>query len=217
MAKLYIVGTGPGSPEYVTPVARKVVAEAHLVIGAERSLNLFEENIKGQTLTLTAKNVEYVLKEWAEAAKNGKNAVLLSTGDPGFSGLLGSVLRRHQKENVEIEVVPGISSMQACAAKLSICWDNAVLLTFHDDAGCLEKKQKLAEAVKAGKPVLVLPEPKNFPPSAIATYLIAEGINRDKELFVCENLTLTNEKIIKTTLENASKQEFSSLCILVIK
>ncbi len=213
MAKLFIVGTGPGSPDYVTPVARKTVAKAELVVGAERSLNLFRENINGQTLTLTAKNVDEALKTAVEAAKNGKTAVLLSTGDPGFSGLLGSVLRRYQ---TEVEVVPGISSMQTCAAKLSICWDNAALFTFHDNAD-EEKKRKLSEAVKAGKTVLVLPEPKTFPPNAIAAYLLDAGINREQEVVVCENLTLTNEKIVKTTLENASKQNFSPLCVLVIK
>ena len=50
MAKLNIVGVGPGSPDYVTPAARKAVQQADLVIGAKRSLNMLQGDIKGETL-----------------------------------------------------------------------------------------------------------------------------------------------------------------------
>ena len=55
MAKLNIVGVGPGSPDYVTPAARKTVQEAQVIIGAERSLNLFKADIHGETMVLRLK------------------------------------------------------------------------------------------------------------------------------------------------------------------
>ena len=119
MAKLNIVGTGPGSPEYVTPLARKAVQQADLVIGAQRSLNLFTEDIKGEKIVLTAKNLGSLLKLAAEATHSGKNVALLSTGDPGFSGLLHTVLESGLVTPEQINVVPAVSSVQACAAKLS--------------------------------------------------------------------------------------------------
>ena len=42
MAKLSVIGIGPGLPEYITPAARKAVQGAEVVIGAERSLKLLE-------------------------------------------------------------------------------------------------------------------------------------------------------------------------------
>ena len=92
MAKINIVGVGPGSPDYVTPAAKKAVQQAELVIGAQRSLNLFTDDIKGESVVLTAKNLQDLLKHAAESVKNGKDVALLSTGDPGFSGLLHTVL-----------------------------------------------------------------------------------------------------------------------------
>jgi cobalt-precorrin-7 (C5)-methyltransferase len=216
MAKLHIVGTGPGSPDYVTPAAKKVVQQAQLVIGAERSLSLFCNDIKGKTIALTAKNVDEVLKQAVETVKGGKTVALLSTGDPGFSGLLGSVLRRSIGKSVEVNVVPGISSIQACTAKLCLSWDDAVLFAFHDDTS-VEKKRELAEAVKAGKTVLLLPDPKAFGPNEIANYLIKAGVNKDTRIIVCENLTLADEKIGETTLEGATKQSLASLCVIVVK
>ncbi len=88
MAKISIVGVGPGSPEYVTPIARKTVQTAHVVIGAERSLNLFKDDINGEVIQLTAKNVNEALNNAVGSAEAGKTVVLLSTGDPCFSGLL---------------------------------------------------------------------------------------------------------------------------------
>jgi cobalt-precorrin-7 (C5)-methyltransferase len=216
VAKINIIGTGPGSRDYVTPAARKLVQASQVVIGAKRSLKLFQEDIKGETLELTAKNMEEALKYALVSAQNEKVVALLSTGDPGFSGILGSVLRRSMNENIDINVIPGISSMQACAARLCIGWDDAVFLAFHDGAD-LEKKRALAEAVKARKTVLLLPEPKTFPPREIAKYLLSVGADKETSVSVCENLTLNNESIIDTTLGEVAKLSFSSLCVMVIK
>jgi cobalt-precorrin-7 (C5)-methyltransferase len=216
MAKLCIVGVGPGSPDYVTPAARKAVQEAQVVIGAERSLKLFYGEIKNESVMLTAKNFEEVLKCAANSAKSGKTVALLSTGDPGFSGLLGSALRRPIFKNVDINVIPGVSSMQTCAAKLCISWDNAALFTFHNDTD-IEKKRELADAVKAGKTVLVLPDPKAFEPCEVAAFLLEQGAAKETCVVVCENLTLPDERIVEATLEKASKQKFQPLCVMAVK
>jgi cobalt-precorrin-7 (C5)-methyltransferase len=216
MAKITIVGAGPGSPDFVTPAARRVVQEAQVVVGAERSLNLFRGDINGETLTLTAKNVDSSIKYAADSAQNGKTVAILSTGDPGFSGLLGSVQKRPIPKGVELVVIPGVSALQACAAKLCISWDSVALFAFHEEANP-QKKRDLTAAVKAGKTVLLLPEPKAFPPSEIAAYLLKEGVDKATGVVVCENLTLPNERIVEAPLEEAAKQKFPYLCVMAIK
>lgn len=216
MAKINIVGVGPGSSDYVTPKARKTVQAANVVIGAERSLSLFEGDIKGETLPLTAKNVNEVLKYAVESAKTGKTVVLLSTGDPGFSGLLRPVLNSTLGKKVEVNVIPGISSIQVCAARLDMCWDETRLFSFHEGTSP-QKKIELAEAVKEGKDVMLLPDPKAFPPSEIASFLIKSGVGKETPVVVCENLTLSNEKIVSTTMKGMLKLNFDPLCVMVIK
>ena len=216
MAKLYIVGAGPGSLDYVTPAARKAVQEAQMVIGAECVLGLFREDIKSQTLVLTCENIDDALKCALDSVQNGKTVAVISTGDPGFSGLLGSVLRRSTGKNIEVNIVPGVSSMLACAAKLCMPWDDAVLITFHKGAS-VEMKRKFADAAKAGETVMLLPDPAAFTPSEISEYLLKAGVNKDTCVVVCENLTLANEKIVETTLEGALKRSFDPTCVMVIK
>ena len=216
MAKLYIVGAGPGSPDYVTPAARKAVQEAQMVIGDECVLGIFREDIKSQTLTLTCKNIDDMLKHASHLVKNGKTVAVISTGDPGFSGMLGSVLRRSLDKNIEIKVIPGISSLLACAAKLCMPWDEAVLITFHKGAS-IERKREFADAVKAGKTVLLLPDPLAFTPSDISEYLLKAGVDKETFVAVCENLTSADEKIVETTLEGTLKRSFDPTSVMAIK
>ena len=217
MAKLNIVGVGPGSPDYVTPAARKTVQQAKVVIGAQRSLNLFTEDIKGETMVLTAKNLNSALKFAVESAEKGKNVALLSTGDPGFSGLLRTVLKSNLVKAVEINVVPGVSSVQTCAARLGISWDDACLFTFHEGNVSVEEKNKLLICLKKGKEAILLPDSRAFPPDEIASFLLKAGLDKETPAFVCENLTLNNERVTSSSLKQVSEQAFEPLCVMVIK
>ncbi len=215
MAKIHIVGAGPGSPEYVTPIARKIVREAQLVVGAERILELFREDLRGEKIPLTAKNIKETIKYAIRRAEEGMNVVLLSTGDPCFSGLLKTVINI-VGGNLDFDIIPGISSIQACAARLKISWDEAALASFHEGAD-ENRKNELFNALRKGKTAIVLPDPKAFKPREIAEFLIGKGLDGLTPVFICENLTLEGEKIIETTLEEASKLDFGSLCVMVVK
>lgn len=215
MAKIHIVGVGPGSPEYVTPIARKTVQKANIVVGAERALNLFQNDIKGEKVALTAKNFQETVEYAVKKAEKGLEVAFLSTGDPCFSGLLRPVLKI-VGENTDVNVVPGISSIQACAARLKICWDEAGLISFHEGVDA-QKKKKLAESSKEGKILIILPDPKVFTPSDIARFLISEGVDEETPVFICENLTLDEERIFSSSLKELTSLNFSSLCIMVVK
>ena len=217
MAKLNIVGVGPGSVDYVTPAARKAVQQAQLVIGAQRSIALFDQEIQGEKIVLTAKNLAECLKEAAEAVKKGKNVALLSTGDPGFSGLLHTVNESGLFSHNQLNVVPGVSSIQVSAARLNLNWDNTRLFTFHEGQVSDDQKGKLVSAYQCGRTIILLPDAKNFAPKDIAALLIETGADRQTSVYVCENLTLENERITSTSLEETQGLTFGSLSVMVIK
>jgi cobalt-precorrin-7 (C5)-methyltransferase len=217
LGKLNIVGIGPGSADYVTPVAKKVVQQAQLVIGAQRSIALFTGDIKGDKIILTAKNLTECLKEAAQTVKNEKNVALLSTGDPGFSGLLHTVQESGLFSNQQINVIPGVSSIQACAARLNLNWDNTHLFTFHEGQVTEDQKERLAKAHQSGCTIILLPNAKSFAPKDIAALLIETGADKQTAVYVCENLTLENEKVTSISLKELQGQTFGSLSVMVIK
>ena len=216
MVKISIIGAGPGSPDYVTPISRKTVNDADVVIGAERALSLFVSDIKGETVKLTAKNMNETLNKAVELAKNGKTVAILSTGDPGFSGLLRTFSKDPNREEVEVNVIPGISSIQMCAARLRFGWDEAQFFSFHEGAD-VEQKEELVRVVKKGKIVILLPDSKDFRPQEISRFLLERGVNAKTPVFVCENLTLNNEKVLSSTLNEVKSYSFGPLCVMVIK
>lgn len=188
-----------------------------MVIGAQRSLALFSGEVKGEQVVLTAKNLQDSLKKASEAVKADKMAVLLSTGDPGFSGLLHTVLESGLFTADNIHVVSGVSSIQACAARLNISWDNARLFTFHEGEVSDDQKEKLVSAIQCGCTILLLPSQRSFTPKDIAVFLIETGADPKTAVYVCENITLENEKITQSTLEGVAGLDFGSLCVMVIK
>ena len=117
----------------------------------------------------------------------------------------------------EVNVIPGVSSIQACAARLGISWDMTCLFTFHEGNVTPQDKDHLLSCIKNGKNVMLLPDSRAFPPCEIASFLLKAGVDNKIPVNVCENLTLQNERIISSTLEMVTHQTFGSLCVMVIK
>lgn len=205
MSKLYIIGIGPGSEEYLTVKAKNTVESSEIVIGSKRALDLFKDDI--QKIELNAKNMENMMEEAVQLVKEGKSVSLLSTGDPGFSGILKPILNLNK--DIDIEVIPGISSVQLCAAKLKIHWDEANLITLHGKG----ISEHILEVMDNGKPTIILP---NFKPAELADFLIENGVNSERKAAICERLSYDDEKVIETSLKNISEMEFSYMCVMVI-
>lgn len=206
MSKLYIVGIGPGSKDYLTLASKKAVESSDIVIGSKRALDLFEIP-EYDKIKLNAQNMKENMKLAVSEVKNGKIVSLLSTGDPGFSGILKPILSL--KEDINIEVIPGISSVQLCAAKLKIPWDEADLVTMHGKG----ISDTVLDIIDNGKPTIVLP---NFKPAGLANFLIENGVDPNREAAICEKLSYADEKILQTTLKGIVDMEFSYMCVMVI-
>jgi len=206
LPKLYIIGTGPGSSDYITSAAVSTVKSLDILVGSQRALNLFPE-FEGETLILRARNVDQMMSKSIDLINKGKKVAILSTGDPGFSGLLKLILKL--RDDLEIEVIPGISSLQLAAARLQIPWDEANILTLHGKGN----SEILMNFLNMDKPTFVLPD---FKVEELALFLLEKGINPQRKVAVCEKLSYPDEKIVKTTLRELKDMDFSYLCVMVI-
>ncbi len=208
--KIYIVGIGPGSREYLTKKSLDIVKNADVTIGSTRAVDLFEEF--KEKIAFNVKDLIEKLEMGVDLAIGGKNVAILSTGDPGFSGVLNTVLRiakdkGFNKEN--IEVIPGISSLQLAAAKNHIQWDNANIMTFHGR----ENVEDILNVINNGKITIALPSRKV---KDMAKFLLDNGISADRKVTVCERLSYSDEKIVNATLAEIAKSEFTYMCIMII-
>ncbi len=206
MSKIYLVGTGPGAADYLTFTAFKTVELADVLVGSRRALNLFPD-YQGDTLELRARNMDEMMTKTVKLARIGNTVVVLSTGDPGFSGVLKPI--QELAGEIEVEVVPGISSLQLCAARLLIPWDEANLITLHGKGN----SAPILNVVDNGKPTIVLPD---FRVHDLAQYLLDNGVDPQRQVAICERLSYDDEKIFQGSLEQAARTEFSYLCVMVI-
>lgn len=206
MSKIYLVGTGPGSADYITTLAFKTVKLANVLVGSRRALQLFPD-YQGETLELRARNMDEMMTTSVKLAREGNTVVMLSTGDPGFSGVLKPIQKLAGE--VEVEVVPGISSLQLCAARLQIPWDEANLLTLHGKGN----SAPILDLIDNGRPTIVLPD---FRVHDLAQYLLDNGALPQRRVAVGERLSYPDERIFQGTLQQAASTEFSYLCVMVI-
>ncbi len=206
MAKLYLVGTGPGSGDYLTEAAVKAAESVDVLVGSQRALDLFP-GFSGEVLVLRARNMDQMMNKSVSLVDEGKDVAILSTGDPGFSGVLKPI--RKIRDDLDLEVIPGISSLQLAAARLQIPWDDANLITLHGKGN----SDAVLNLLDNGKPTIVLPD---FRVEKLAQFLLENGIDPEREVTVCERLSYPDERLFKGTVKEVASEEFSYLCVMVI-
>ena len=122
--RLSIVGIGPGDDEWRTPEATAALRGAQDLVGYRLYLNLLGDLARDKLrhdfdLGEEEKRVRHAL----DLAAEGRRVALVSSGDPGIyamASLVFELLGREARADwrrVDISVVPGISAIQAAAAR----------------------------------------------------------------------------------------------------
>ena len=201
---IQVIGVGPGHPDYITPEASRLINEADILVGGERLLELYKDT--GKELFAVKNNLQEMAGYIRDRYRHSSIAVLAS-GDPAFYGIL-----EHLKRNFaasELQVSPGISSAQLACARLGLSWHDAAFHSVHGRG-----TDGLADLVRAHPKVIVLTDPSRTP-GVIAGMLSENGI-RDKKIYVCENLSYTNEQIGEYNIANVPGDVGISGCVVVI-
>lgn len=140
--RIYIVGTGPGAIEHITPYAQNAIRNSDVIVGYGTYIELIKELIKDKEIVSTEMTQEIErCKKAVELAMPGRTVSVISGGDPGIYAMAGLVFEllknrnalcvmrntlknknasrvTHHVSRVDVEVIPGISALNACAAKL---------------------------------------------------------------------------------------------------
>lgn len=116
-----MVGIGPGGPLDRTRRAEEAVARCSVIVGYTRYLELIRDLTEGKELISSGmtKEGERCLAALAHAGR-GDEVALISSGDPGIYGMAGLAIELAKAEGiaVPIEIVPGVTSASAAAARL---------------------------------------------------------------------------------------------------
>jgi precorrin-2 C20-methyltransferase/precorrin-3B C17-methyltransferase len=119
--RVTVVGLGPAGPEWLTPEARAELATADVLIGYQTYLDRVPVRL-GQQRFATDNRVERERAEHALGlAVAGAHVAVVSSGDPGIFAMGAAVFEaaeaRDDLDGLQVRVVPGLSAMQAAAAR----------------------------------------------------------------------------------------------------
>ena len=220
MSKVFAVGVGPGSSDYVTDIVKKIIEKSDVIIGYKYTLKTIENLLSEKEVhEITMENQEDIYQK-VQKNLGDKTLLVPFTGDVNFSE--SEVVDRLIEIFGDVEIIPGISSIQVAAAKAKVPLDKSKVITMHISVPIEREKIELQKALLDGFSVVLVPRPwpkeptKHFMPSEIAFYLKKNGFNTRKlKVHVFENLTTEKETHFSGMVNDLEGKEFSDLSVMV--
>lgn len=125
--KIMLVGLGPGAHEHLTARARAAIAEADTIIGYVTYIRLVADLLEGKEVIKKSMTEEIDRALAAlDRARQGRKVALISSGDAGVYGMAGPTFEvlfqagwtppDGRPGGIEVEIVPGASALNTCAA-----------------------------------------------------------------------------------------------------
>jgi cobalt-precorrin 5A hydrolase/precorrin-3B C17-methyltransferase len=186
--RLFVVGIGPGSSEHITPRARRVIEKSDIIVGYDTYLDLIPDLIAGKEIFSTGMTKEIDrCRKAVELALIGKRVSVISGGDPGIYAMAGLVFETLRSEalklqtsglphsrvsglqgsalspsELSVEIVPGISALNAAASRLGApLMHDFASISLSDRLTPWELIEKRLHAAASAGFVIVLYNPKS--------------------------------------------------------
>jgi len=186
--------------------------QAQLVIGGQRTLQLFAAQIHPTAEQRDLTGALSQVPEWVRAAQAvGQRVVVLATGDPLCYGIAAYLASRLCIE--ALEVFPNVSTFQLACARLGLPWQDMKFSSVHSkDAGDWVAGSEpshglyaLLRDIRQHDRLAVLTSPDNTP-DRIARMLVTEGLADDFEMAVAERLCQPEERLVSGLSIRAATQ-----------
>ncbi|MCW6108965.1 precorrin-6y C5,15-methyltransferase (decarboxylating) subunit CbiE [Clostridium sporogenes] len=198
--RVYIVGLGPGHKDYMLQGAINNLEKVDIIIGFKRAIESLDFIKNNKKIVNKLSEILDYIKE-----NRDKNISIVASGDPCFYGISNYIKNNY---GGKIEVIPGISSYQYMMAKINESWQNSFLGSLHG------REEEFIEKVKSHEKSIWLTD-KNNSPDKLCKRLIENNIKA--EVIVGENLSYSDEKIIKGKPEELENMSFGELTVVYIK
>jgi len=204
--KIIVVGIGPGSPDYLVPVAKRKIEAAKVLIGSTRALAAY--STCQQITQVIDRNLAAVML-FITKQLQFSDVVVMVSGDPGYYSLLPAL--RKEFTDRTLEVIPGISSFQLAFTRISRPWQDVRLLSMHG------REIDAADLVYNPGQTLSLLTDAIHNPQSIAKKLIAGGWPATVTAYLCANLSYAQEKIVTASLAEVTAIDGFDHAVMVVE
>lgn len=194
-----VVGMGPGSREFITPLGQRAISEAEVLVGWPRHLAVFADHPAEQYPL--GSNLDQLAVWLRENAR--RKVVVLASGDPLLFGI-GKRLAE-ELQGYPFEVIPGISSVQYLFSRLALDMNDIYLTSSHGrqpDFDFILQHDKVAMVTD-----------RLIGPWQIAQEILQRGLQR--QMIIGENLTYPNEQIFLLRPEEVAQQYAMNVVVIL--
>lgn len=222
--EIVIVGAGPGAPDLVSVRGKALLQRADLILYAG-SLVPRELTEYGKASCTIRNSADLTLEEQFAVMKEhydrGGLVVRLHTGDPCIYGAIQEQMNFFDQHGMDYEIVPGISSFQAAAARLKSQFTipekvQSIILTRGEGRTPMPPREQLSEFAKFQSTICL------FLSVTLVEKLQADllvGYPEDTPVAVCHKLTWKEEKIWRGKLKDLVKivkENKLSLTVMIV-
>ncbi len=225
--KLSVIGIGPGQDPWRTPEASHLISEATDLVAYGLYLDLLGDNIQGKTrhdfgLGEEEKRVRAAL----DLASQGKNVALISSGDIGIYAMATLVFelieleKRGDWDRLDIQVTPGISALQAAAARVGApLGHDFCTISLSDLLTPWDAIEKRIKAAAVGDFVVSFYNPvslKRRTQLHAARAILLEHRPETTPVIVARNLGRDDEAVTTLTLKELDPEKVDMLTLVMV-
>lgn len=211
MPKVYFVGCGPGDPDLITIKAKKLIQKADVMVysGSLIPSPILKLCKKGKLYDAAKLVREEIFEILQKNSKENKIVVRLHDGDPTIYGAIKEQIDNLQKEGIESEIIPGVTSFLASAAALGIQLTlpgvtQTIIITRAEARTKVPEREKISELAKHNATMVFYLSVHLL--SQIVKQAIDGGYSKSTPAAVVYRATWPDQKVIVGTLEDITKK-----------
>ncbi len=224
--KVYFIGAGPGSPDLLTLRAKTLIEQCPVILYAgslvpEDVLQFSDADAK--KINTASLNLEDIIEQFKQAAKEGKDIARLHSGDPSLYSAIAEQITHLKHLNIDYEIVPGVPAFAAAAAaigqELTLPELNQTLIITRSAkrASSVPEPQSLENLAASRATLAIHLSAKNT--EDIETALIPH-YGKDCPVIIAAHISWPEEQCIRTTLGALTKtikeQEIERTAIIFV-
>lgn len=220
----HIVGVGTVDNLFLTPKAEKAIMRCGIVVGWTKTLEALEPILKNKLIIeqdcATYKEAPFAAAEMARTEK--KDVAVLVLDDPlTYSG----GINRFKKpfDGFKVEFIPAVSSLQLAAAAAQVSLEDSLLVVYTpEDDGSIDqkdlakKRERMLKAYQSGFNLVIMSDLEQTL-AQTATFLIGNGVSKNAETVVGEQIGSKDEKVFVAKISKIAKSTSHWVSCMVVK
>lgn len=211
MPKVFFVGCGPGDPDLITVKAKKLVQKADIVVysGSLIPQEILKMCKKAKLYDASGLVREEIFEILSKNALQNKIVIRLHDGDPSIYGAIQEQIDALKKENIQYEVVPGVTSFLASAAALGTQLTlpgitQTIIVTRAEKRTKVPQRERISELAKHKATMIFYLSVHLL--ADIVKQVIEGGYKKSTPVAVVYRASWNDEKIVSGTLKDITKK-----------